>query len=291
MLAALLKSDRPLIVLDLETTGVRTEEARIVELAHEVHRPDGSIAAYRTLIRPGVPLGPSVAVHGISEQDLAACRHCARPPEVHTEVHPLDEKAVCDGFAPYFRFIDIARNLARGYSDCDFAGKNVRFDLRVLAAEMRRAGVIWSYAGARVLDADRLEGLLEPRDLSSLYRRRLGREPEGAHRADNDVRMTVEILRDQIEKRGEAFPLDLAGIHQLSWPGWIDSEGRLRRDKDGVVTITFGKHRGTDVRKVPRDYWQWCAGLVRRGAPPDFGAEFAAIAKEMALGRFPGDEQ
>lgn len=281
MLAKLLRSDRPLLLFDLETTGLKPETARIVEIAHEVHRPDGSVAAWRTLVRPGVPVGESFHTHKISDEMLEGCRDCA---VYNGEVSPRAdhprafEDLPSHEFKPWPRFLDLAQNLAKGYSNCDMAGKNVRYDLRVLAAEFARAGVAWSYAGARVLDADRLEALLEPRDLSSLYRRRVGREPDGAHRADHDVRMTRELLEAQL--RAADLPLDLARLHELQWPGFIDAEGKLRRRKDGAVVLTFGKHQDVDVRRVDPSYWKWAAGA-------DFSAEFKALAREMALGRFP----
>lgn len=288
-LAGLLGLTRPLIVFDLETTGLKPEEARIVEIAHEVHRPDGVVALWRALVRPGVALGTSTEIHHITEEMLASCRICGRGKDAHGAVPletPSDPALACEAYVPNFRFADIAQNIARGYSNCDFAGKNIRYDLRVLACEMKRHNVEWSYAGAHILDADRLEALIEPRDLSSLYRRRLGKEPNGAHRADNDVRMTTEVLIDQIEKRGDAFPLDLKAIHDLSWPGWIDSEGKLRKGKDGIIRINFGKHTGVDIRNVPRDYWEWCAGLSR-GTKPDFTPEFRQLALDMIAGKFP----
>lgn len=279
-LAQLLKLERPLILFDLETTGLNVEEARIVELAHEVHRPDGTVSVYRTLINPGVPLGESSAIHGITEADLLACQACGKLIADHVVSEVALEPCTAPRGVP--KFINLAPNLARGYSNCDFAGKNIRYDLRVMNAEFKRVGIPWSYVGAAVLDADRLEAALEPRDLSSLYRRRLGREPEGAHRADNDVRMTREILEDQLTKGGDILPLDLRRLHELQWPGWLDAEGKFRRVKSGAVEITFGKHVGTDVRRVPRSYLEWMAG-----PKGDFQADTKKLALQMVGGVFP----
>jgi DNA polymerase III subunit epsilon len=271
MLASIIRLERPLIIFDLETDGLKN--ARIVEISHEVHRPDGTVAAYRTLVDPERPISEdSIRVHGIKDEDVKACRACGRSAGSHPEG--------CEEFKPWPKFIHLAKSIAAGYSNCDFAGKNVRFDLRVLAENMQRVGVQWSYAGACVIDAERLEALLEPRDLSSLYRRRLGREPEGAHGAADDVRMTREIICDQLSKGGRVLPLDLKRLHDLQWPGWIDTEGKLRRGRDGTVALTFGKHAGVDVRRVEPSYWKWVVGA-------DFSAEFKALAAEMVAGRFP----
>lgn len=280
MLASIIRLERPLIVFDLETDGLKN--ARIVEIGHEVHKPDGTVAVYRTLVDPERPISAeSMAVHGIKDEDLKNCVRCGAPRDSHAAESLDDLRPSADHeFRAVPKFVQIAKSIATGYSNCDFAGKNIRFDLRVMSEEMQRVGVPWFYAGACVIDAERLEALLEPRDLSSLYRRRLGREPEGAHGAADDVRMTREILCDQLSKGGRILPLDLRRLHELQWPGWVDAEGKLRRGKDGNVSLTFGKHYGVDVRRVDPSYWKYVIGA-------DFSAEFKALAAGMAAGRFP----
>lgn len=280
-LAQLLNLERPLIVLDCETDGV-SDGSRIVEIGHQVHRPDGSIMEWRTLVNPGRPISPeTTAIHNISDEMVQGCRECDRPLSMHRgeAMSPGIPTRHCEGFKPWPSFIHLALNLARGYSNCDFAGKNVRFDLGILAGEFRRAKVEWGYAGARILDADRLEALGEPRDLSTLYKRRTGRDPVDAHSALADVRMTTELIVAQLEAF-EKLPHSLAKLHELSWPGWIDTEGKIRKGKDGVVRVQFGKHRGSDVLKVDPSYWTWVM-------KSDFSPEFKALCGEMATGRFP----
>ena len=73
-----------------------------------------------------------------------------------------------------YTFRQLAPSLAKGFVDCDLAGKNVRFDLRIIAAEMARASQPWSYTGARIIDAERLEQLAVPRSLSHLHEKYTG---------------------------------------------------------------------------------------------------------------------
>lgn len=269
-LAQLLNSDLPIINFDLETDGL-TEGSRVVEIGQQVHRPDGEILEWNSYVNPGRPIDPgAVATHGITDARLTGCQKCGRPREEHTDHE----------FKIIPTFIQLASSLANGYRNCHFSGKNIRFDLGIFDGEFRRARVPWSYSEAAIIDTDRLEALLEPRDLSSLYRRRLGKEPEGAHSALADVRMTHEILVDQLQKSEGKLPLDVRRLHELQWPGWIDCEGKIRRGKDGVVRIQFGKHRGTDVRRVDPSYWSW---VLKQ----DFSTEFKALAARMAKGEFP----
>lgn len=249
MLTKLLSLERPLIVFDLETDGLTN--CRIVEIGYMQFRPDGSIEEGETLVDPQRPI----------------------PPEVTAKNHITD--AMVAGKPTWFQ---LAKRVAARFADCDFGGKNIRFDLGVLAEEMERVKVPWSYSGARILDADALERLGEPRDLTSLYKRRCGRDLDGAHRALADVRATVEVLEAQLALF-DKLPRNLQLLHEQSWPGFVDAEGKIRM-VDGVATITFGKHRGTAMRRVPNDYWKWIAGA-------NFSAELKTIAAEAMAGRYP----
>lgn len=278
---------RPLVVLDCETTGLNTETSRIVELAFQVHKPDGEVDEWRSLINPGVPIPPRVTkVHGITDEDMVKCRVCAHSKDDHelselitTGVPAIDRALTgCGEFHPIPRFDQIADKLARGFTDVDFAGKNVRFDLSILHAEFRRAKVEWSYAGAYIIDADRLEALAYPRDLTSLHKRYVGLPHDDAHAALSDVRATVTVIDAQLRQH-EQLPRTLKELHDLSWAGWIDSEGKFRHH-DGEPTVMFGKHRYEPMREVPKDYWQY----MIRG---DFSAEAKRYAAEALAGRFP----
>jgi DNA polymerase-3 subunit epsilon len=58
--------DKPLIIFDLETTGLTAGEDRIIELAYEKILPSGEIVAYCQRINPGRPIPPeSSQVNGI----------------------------------------------------------------------------------------------------------------------------------------------------------------------------------------------------------------------------------
>ena len=144
-------------------------------------------------------------------------------------------------------------SLARGFSACDFCGKNVRFDLRILAAEFARVHVHWSYVGARIIDADRLEALAHPRDLGSLHEKYVGMRHDGAHGALSDVRAATTVIVKQLEAHA-VLPRDLTALHDAQWEGWVDTEGKIRL-VNGVPTIMFGKHRDCAMREVPTDYW------------------------------------
>lgn len=255
MIHHLLKLDRPLFFFDLETTSLQTEEARIFQIAFVEFRPDGTSREWSTTLNPVVPIPPQITKKtGKTNFDLNA-----RP--------------VFKQLAPY---------LVVGFKDCDYAGNNIRYDLRVLSAEMQRAGVAWDYRDARVLCTYRLEQIAVPRKLENLYERYTGKKLEQAHDALADIKATVEVFAAQLERWTPLFPRDVAQLHQVQWPDWIDTEGKFRFDEDGVPTVGFGKHSGTPMVEVPGDYWDWMLNPKQ-----DFSAEVRQIVTKAKLGEFP----
>jgi DNA polymerase-3 subunit epsilon len=228
----LLKLTRPIIAFDVETAGMGVpEENRIVELAFLKFFPDGTTKEWSSLVKPDVPIeATAIAVHHITEE-------------------------MTNG-APTFK--QLAANLAKGFSDCDFAGYNVRFDLRVLSGEMSRAGITWGYADAHLVDGLRLWQVSEPRSLGDAVRRFLKREPSEAHRAMGDTKDSwdaIEGLLDAFPK----LPREVKAIHELCFPknpDWLDADGKLIW-KNGSAVMTFGKWNGTPLNTVDKGYLQW----------------------------------
>jgi DNA polymerase-3 subunit epsilon len=274
----LLQITRKLIVLDTETTGTNDREDRVIELGFQVWQPTGLEAEWRSYINPGVPIPPaSAAVHHITDAMVRGCRQCGRQ-ELE---HPTPE---CGEFHPCPYFKQIAARIASGFSDCDYAGKNVRFDLRIMAAEMRRAGVEWGYGGARVVCGDRLEALLNPRSLSHLHRKYTGREHDGAHGALSDVRASTTVIAHQLQQRvaftDEGLPRDLDALHALQWPNWIDPEGKFRF-VEGVPCFTnWGKYANKPMTAADGGYWDF---ILRS----DFSPDVKRIAAEAKMRRYP----
>ena len=265
---------RPLVVIDCETSGLNPDKDRICEIGLQVHYHDERpLLEWRTLIDPGIIMPKEVTdVHRIRNEDIKLCARCSREPLSHPSVQCLE-------FHAWPRFDQIATNLARGLTDVDFAGKNVRFDLRFLAAEMYRAKVSWSYIGARVVDAERIESLGEPRTLSDLYRKHLKRDPKDAHQALADVRMTTEILEAQVIKY--KMPRSLDELHELQWPGWIDPEGKFKYNAQGEPCFSnWGKHANKRMQDVAPDYWDF---IISK----DFSPEIKSLATNAKLGKFP----
>lgn len=275
MIHEVLKLTRPLILFDTETTGTNTREDRILELGFQVWESTGMTKSWRSLINPRVPI-PAVAakVHGIDDGIFQQCRQCGGPRENHGDDHEFHE---------WPSFGQLARSIASGFSNCDFGGKNIRFDLRILAAEMDRESVTWSYLGANVIDIDRIEQLGEPRSLSHLYKKYTGKDHDGAHGAMADVEASAEVIVAQMTKF-EQLPRDLDELHALLWPGWIDPEGKFKFVNGVPCFGQWGKYQNQPMKAADRGYWDF---ILRS----DFSADIKQLAEAAKLGRFPAPRE
>lgn len=178
-----LKLDRPLVVFDLETTGLTVGEDRIVEIAYEKIMPSGEIVADVRRINPGRPIPEaSTKITGITDEDVR------------------DEPS----------FMKLAYEMWNVFEGVDVGGFNVLgFDLPFLRGEFSSVGKSFEFAGRKVLDAKILYHKVVPRDnfaprnLSAAYRLYCDKAHETAHTGAGDVRVTVEILEKILEKHPE----------------------------------------------------------------------------------------
>ena len=66
-----MKLVRPLVVFDLETTGIWIEKDRIIEIGMIKITPDGKEELYATKVNPCMPIPPVVTeLTGISDADV-----------------------------------------------------------------------------------------------------------------------------------------------------------------------------------------------------------------------------
>jgi DNA polymerase-3 subunit epsilon len=224
--------DRPLAVLDLETTGVDPGTDRIVEVAVLTLLPGGKHELFHQRLNPGVPIPPAAsAIHGITDAHvIGAPTFAAVAPELFATLH-----------------------------GSDLAGFGIAsFDLPLLAAEFARVRLPFRVAGRRVIDVLALYRRCHPRDLTSAVREYLGREYADAHSAVADARVTAEVLDRQVERH--ALPPTPAELHAALVE--VDIAGRFRRDA-GHVVFAFGKYSGQPLAEVAaRDpgYLKWMLG-------------------------------
>lgn len=229
-----LKLKRPIVFLDLETTGVNVASDRIVEISMLKISPNGKEQWMTTLVNPEMPIPPKVtALHGISDADVAK--------------------------APAFR--EIARNLAAFLEGCDLAGYNaVRFDIPVLAEEFLRTDIDFNFRKRRYIDVQVIFHKKEQRTLSAAYLFYCRKELKNAHSAEADTAATYEILKSQLDMYPD-LENDVERLADFSSFGNnVDFAGRIILDENGVEVFNFGKHKGKPVEKVFSEepsYYAW----------------------------------
>jgi DNA polymerase-3 subunit epsilon len=254
-----LKLERPIVFLDLETTGLNIEDDRIVEFAFVKVMPDGERLTRERRLNPGRPIPASAtAIHGISDADVANC--------------------------PTFR--QVAKSLHEGLIGCDYGGFNLEsFDLKMLAAEFKRAGLILPVEGCAILDAKSLFHQREKRDLASAVRFYCGRELHNAHSALADIEATIDVFAAQLDRYAD-LPSDVAALHEALHPrepSWFDGQGRLRWSDDGRLVVGFGKNQGRLVEELARTD----ASFLRWMLKSDFSDEVKQALEAVLDGRAP----
>ncbi len=163
--------DLPVVVLDGETTGLDVAADRLVSIAGvrlhgtRIYRH----LVFDRLVNPGVPIPrASTAVHGISDRMVEGAEPAA-------------------GVLPA---------VADFLGDTVVVGHNIGFDLALLAAEARRAGLIWRQP--RSLDTGHLAAALDPglTDLNlDTLADRYSVRVEGRHTALGDCLLTAAVWR------------------------------------------------------------------------------------------------
>jgi DNA polymerase-3 subunit epsilon len=229
-----LKLKRPIIFIDLETTGINVSSDRIVEISVLKINPNGKEQWMTTLVNPEMPIPAKVtAIHGISDSDVAG--------------------------APTFR--EIAKNVASFLEGCDLAGYNaMKFDIPVLAEEFLRTNVDFNFRKRKYVDVQIIFYKKEQRTLAAAYRFYCNRELENAHSANADTAATYEVLKAQLDTYPD-LENDIEKLSEYSaFNNNVDFAGRIIIDEKGIETFNFGKHKGRAVEEVFREepaYYSW----------------------------------
>jgi DNA polymerase-3 subunit epsilon len=229
-----LKLKRPIVFLDLETTGINVSTDRIVEISLLKIRPNGKKQWMTTRVNPEMPIPPKVtALHGITDSDVAN--------------------------APTFR--EIAKNLAAFLEGCDLAGYNaIKFDIPVLAEEFLRTNNDFNFRKRRYVDVQVIFYKKEQRTLAAAYQFYCKKDLINAHSAEADTAATYEVLKSQLDTYSD-LENDIEKLADYSsFNNNADFAGRIILDENGVEIFNFGKHKGKPVEVVFKEepsYYAW----------------------------------
>ncbi len=251
--------ENPLVVFDIESTGVSPRRDRIIELAAVKVSPDGTEEVKTWLLNPTIHIPEeTTAIHGITDEIVKDCPTFAEKAE---EIFAFFAGASLGGF------------------------NSDRFDVLCLEEEFARVGKNFAASSRKHIDVQRIYHRMEPRDLSTAVRFYLGRNHDGAHGAEADARATLEVLKAQLAKYAE-LPRSDAALDEYLVPRDplnADRMGMLRW-KNGELTVNFGKKKGESLAKLlvnEPNFLRW----MLKG---DFDTEVRMIVKDLLdNGRLP----
>ena len=228
-----LQLKRPIVFIDLETTGMNLSTDRIVEIAIIKVFPDGAKTVKQKLLNPQMPI-----------------------PKNSSEIHGITDDKVKD--APTFK--QVANELKQFIDDSDFSGYNSnRFDIPLLMEEFLRAGMEIDMTNRKLVDVQHIFHMMEKRTLGAAYKFYCEKELEDAHSAEADASATWEILQAQII-RYQHLGNTLDTILQFTGEEKIVDFARRFVMDNGVEVFNFGKHKGRPVSEVLRaepQYYDW----------------------------------
>ena len=167
----------PFTVFDVETTGMSPVGDRIVELAALRVDQDGSEREFHTLVNPGRSIPTAViSVHHITDEMVTGAPHFSTVGKM---------------------FLDFA-------AGSTLVAHNARFDLGFLQESLARCGLpLWS---GKTIDSVRLVRKTHPglpsyrlQSLRTIFQLDSA-DGMQAHRADSDVRWTMQVLEVALTK-------------------------------------------------------------------------------------------
>ena len=253
---------KPLVIFDLETTGLDLVNDRIIQISFIKVYPDGKEERGDYLVNPEKPIPSEIsALTGISDADVANAK----------------------------TFKQLSSELEAKFKGCDFAGFNSNhFDIPLLAEEFLRSGIDFDFAKCRLIDVQTIFHKMERRNLAAAYKFYCGRKMEedfAAHHADQDTEATYRVLQGELDRYNpltaetpdRALPNDMDYLAEFSktnnyvdfagriiWKEMVDAKNETIKDKDGKPLMhevfNFGKYKGWDVAEVlKRDpgYYSW----------------------------------
>jgi DNA polymerase-3 subunit epsilon len=225
-----------MIIFDLETSGLDVNKARIVE-ATFYNTETGEKHYY--LLNPQIPI-----------------------PEQATKIHTITNEMVMN--QPTFK--DIYKELHFILHKKILVGYNsVNYDTPILINEFKRVGL--DFIPFKQIDLYVVWNTQEKtKKLSDAYKRFCNKELINAHRSDNDVSATEEILNKQIELWDIETLLDISMTSPIK--------------KEQIFYMKFGKYKGytlENVFNVDPGYLKWFYNL--EGTTESYKNEIEKIVK------------
>lgn len=223
----MLELNRPLVVFDLETTGLSVANDRIVEISFlKIESPSLVQKKWTERINPCRPISAEAyAVHGITDDEVK------------------DKPTFKEMSASFHQFLQ----------GCDLAGFNcLRFDVPMLAEEFIRSGICYPVRDTKIIDVASIFKQYERRTLEAALKFYCNKDLDQAHSADADTVATYEVLLAQLQRYPD-ISKRVDELDDLSCYGTktVDWAGKIVRDQDGDFCYNFSNKKGTKIKDHP----------------------------------------
>lgn len=261
MIHDLILLERPLISLDLETTGVYPTRDKIIQIGMVRVQPDGQVQEKMILLDPGMPI-----------------------PEASTKVHKITDTHV----QGKKKFYEIAASLANVFAQSDLCGYNLGFDLGFLREEFKRCNLKFTHG--KIIDGYKIFANQEQRTLTAAMTFFLNETHPEAHDALGDAKAALRVIEAQL-MRYNHLPRSIEKLHDMFFAveketGFIDREGKFKWYQ-GEVICNFGKkHFGRALKEIvakDRKFLEWIMGA-------NFQPDTKKIAADALQNKFPKQE-
>ncbi len=203
------------VCVDCESTGLEPEKDRIIEVAVATFTFDRILQQFETLVDP--------------ECDI---------PEASQDIHKIS-KEMLQGKPKIAEVLLQVLKMIEGHV---IVGHGINFDIALIAAEAKRAGLPNHIREQAHIDTLRMARLYGESPVNSLQRLRehFNIEPTGAHRAMSDVITNIEVFK------------------YLSKP-YKTTEQILQVLQKPIKmrAMPLGKHKGRKFDEIPVEYLQW----------------------------------
>lgn len=248
---------RPLVIFDVEATGMNVSADKIIEIAYTKIRRGGMVQQKSIMLDPEIPISEEAsAVHGIYKEAV-------------------------NGRS---KFRERAQEIWEVFHNSYYAGYNIiNFDLPILRREFIRVGMDFNYDLKQVIDAKEIFQFMTPRNLPNAYEYYCHHEFDKPRNALNNAEATTEILFRQLDRYKEitdmAFIEKINNSSGIAYGEYEDSTRKFYWRK-GKAFFAISKYKDKSLSWVAREdpnFLRWLMNL-------DFSGDAKNIIKSALEG-------
>lgn len=203
------------VCIDCESTGLDPEKDRIVEIAAARFTFDRLLQSFESLINPECEI-----------------------PQISQDIHKIS----ADMLEGKPKIAEVLPDLLKMIEGHVIVGHGIGFDISLIAAEAKRHQIPTSIEKQKFIDTLRLARFYGESPINSLekLREHFNIEPEGAHRAMNDVVVNIEVFK----YLSKSFQTTEQIFETLKKPIKLKA-------------MPLGKHKGRKFDEIPLEYLLW----------------------------------